>query len=137
MLITKGCPARRVYRLKGGQRGYGGHVVNLAQNFGDFVKRLPRAAKDLPIVIVRRLGGEDTRKDTLVRRQRVLDAIVWLQANISFCSDISIGADALAALPDNETLTDLPLASEDCDRLRRRGVLRGMTTARIHVVNYP
>ena len=27
MLIAKGCPAMRVYRLKGGQRGYGGHVL--------------------------------------------------------------------------------------------------------------
>ena len=31
MLIAKGCPVMRVYRLKGGQRGYGGHVVSLAQ----------------------------------------------------------------------------------------------------------
>ena len=84
MLIAKGCLVMRVYRLKGGQRGYGGHVVNLAQNVADFVKRLSRAAKDLPIVVVRRLGGDDTHKDLLVRRQRVFDAIVWLQANKPF-----------------------------------------------------
>ena len=74
MLITKGCPVMRVYRLKGGQRGYGGHVVNLAQNIDDFVNSLLWPARDLPIIVVRRQGGEGTRKDFLVRRQRVFDA---------------------------------------------------------------
>ena len=75
MLVAKGCPVMRVYHLKGGQQGYGGHVVNLAQNVGDFVERLPRAAKDLPIVVVRRLAGKDTHTDLLVPRQGVFDAI--------------------------------------------------------------
>ena len=104
MLIAKGCLVMRVYHLKGGQRGYNGHVVNLAQNVGDFVKCLPRTAKDLPIVVVRCLDGENTHKDLLVRQQRVFDAIVWRQAK-----------NALAALPDNGTLTDLSLASEHRD----------------------
>ena len=113
MLIAKDCPVMRVYRLKGEQRGYGGYVVNLAQNVGDFVKRLSPPAKDLPIAAVRRLSGEDTHKDLLVHLQRVFDAIVWLQVNNSFCSDISIDADTPVALPNNGTLTDLLLASED------------------------
>ena len=60
MLIAKGCPVMRVYLLKGGHRGYGGHVVNLAQNIGDFVDSLPRPAKELSIIVVRRQGGEGT-----------------------------------------------------------------------------
>ena len=62
MLIAKGCPVMRVYRLKGGQRENGGHVVNLAQNVGGFINRLPRVSRDLPIVVVRRRGGEGTHK---------------------------------------------------------------------------
>ena len=80
MLIAKGCPVMRVYRLKGEQRGYGGHVVNLAQNIGDFINSLPRPARELPIVVVRRQGGEGTHKELLVRRQRVFDALKWLRA---------------------------------------------------------
>ena len=68
----------RVYRLKGGQRGYGGHVVNLAQDVGGFPKRLRSGAWDLPILVVRREGGEGTHKDILVRRQKVLPALTWL-----------------------------------------------------------
>ena len=66
----------RVYRLKGGQRRYGGHVVNLPQNISGFVTRLPRAARALPIVVIRRLGGEGTHKDlnvgTTVTEQSVI-----------------------------------------------------------------
>ena len=96
----------RVYRLKGGQRGYGGHVVKMAQNVSGFVNRLPRAARDLPIVVLRRQGGDSSRKDLLVYRQRVCDALNWLQANAFFYSDILIDADALATLPDNGPLPD-------------------------------
>ena len=74
MLIAKGCPVMRVYRLKEGQRGYGKHVVNLAQNVGGFFNHLPRAARDLPLVVMRRQGGDGTHKDLLVRRQRDLNS---------------------------------------------------------------
>ena len=56
MLIAKDCPVMRVYRLKGGQRGYGDRVVNLAQNIGDFVSSLPRPARDLPIEATRHVA---------------------------------------------------------------------------------
>ena len=113
MLIAKSCPAMRFYRLKEGQRGYGGHVVNLAQNIGDFVNSLPRPASELPIIVVRRQGGEGIHKDLLVRRQRVFDALNWLKANNPFCSDISINTDNLNSLPDNGSLQDLYETSGD------------------------
>ena len=84
MPIAKGCPVMRVYRLKGGQRGYGGHVINLAQNVGDFVNSLPRPARELSIIVVRRQGREGIHKDLYVRRQRVFDALNWLKANNPF-----------------------------------------------------
>ena len=42
VLIAKGRPVMRVYRLKEEQRGSGGHVVNFEQNIGGFVNSLPR-----------------------------------------------------------------------------------------------
>ena len=115
MLIAKSCSVMRVYRLKGGQRGYGGHIVNLAQNIGDFVNSLPRPARELPIIVVRRQGGEGFHKDLLVRRQRVFDALNWLKANDPFYSDISINTDNLNSLPDNGSLQDLYETSGDDD----------------------
>ena len=107
MLIAKACLGMRDYRLKGGQRGYGGHVVNLAQNIGDLVNSLPRPARDFPIIVVPHQGGEGTHKDLLVRRQRVFTALNWLRANNTFYSDIRINANNLNALPDNDSLQDL------------------------------
>ena len=123
MLIAKGCPVMRVYRLKGGQPGYGGHVVSLAENIGDFVNSLPRPGRDLPIIVVRRQGGEGTHKDLLVHRQRVFDALNWLQANNPFYSDIRINMDNLISLPDNGSLQDLyeTCGDDDLDSERDTG----------------
>ena len=107
MLIAKACLVMRDYCLKGGQRGYGGHVVNLAQNIGNLVNSLPRPARDFPIIVVPHQGGEGTHKDLLVRRQRVFTALNWLWANNTFYSDIRINANNLNALPDNGFLQDL------------------------------
>ena len=107
MLIAKACLGMRDYRLKGGQRGYGGHVVNLAQNIGDLVNSLPRPARDFPIIVVPHQGGESTHKDLLVRRHRVFTALNWLRANNTFYSDIRINANNLNALPDNDSLRNL------------------------------
>ena len=96
-----------VFRLKGGQRGYGGQVINLAQNIGDFVNSLPRPARELPIIVVRSQGGEGTHKDLLGRRQRVFDALNWLRANNPFISDIRINTENLNSQPDNGSLQDL------------------------------
>ena len=38
MLIARCCPIMRVIHLKGGQLGYGGHVVNVAQDITTFVQ---------------------------------------------------------------------------------------------------
>ena len=42
MLIARCCPIMRVLHLKGGQLGYGGHVVNVAQDITTFAATLPR-----------------------------------------------------------------------------------------------
>ena len=67
MLISRVCPIMRVYRKHGGQRGYKGHVLNLLQDIQSFLNRLPSRVADLPALIVRRHGAEDTHRDFTVR----------------------------------------------------------------------
>ena len=79
VLIARCCPIMRVLHLKIGQLGYGGHVVNVAQDITTFAATLPRLAADVPIIIVRREGQEPGHhKDLHVRRGRVQRALVWL-----------------------------------------------------------
>ena len=68
MLISRVFPIMRVYRKHGGQRGYKGHVLNLPQDVQSFLNRLPSQVADLPIMVVRRHGADDTHKDFTVRQ---------------------------------------------------------------------
>ena len=80
MLVARVPPIIRVYLKPGGQRAYSGHCINFAQNVGEIAKMLPHYPKDLPVVIVRMNGKDNTFKDVIVRRQKVLDALNWLIA---------------------------------------------------------
>ena len=75
MLIARACPIMTVYRKHGGQRGYKGHVLNLPQDIPDFLNRLPPKVSDLPILLLRRSGENNTHTDLCVRRDGVLTAL--------------------------------------------------------------
>ena len=107
MLIAHACPIMCIYRKHGGQRGYKGHVVNLPQNIQGFLDTLPSNVNDLPILIVRRQGAENTYADFRVRRSRVLSAIEWLKQNNMCYHDITIDYNALQRLPEDAVPPDL------------------------------
>ena len=93
-------PIMRVIHLKGGQLGYGGHVVNVAQDITTFAATLPRLAADVPIIILRREGQEPGQhKDLHVRSVRVQRALIWLIANNPYHRDIVLNDTALSQLP--------------------------------------
>ena len=83
MLIARVCPIMSVYRKHGGQRGYKGHVLNLPQDVQGFLNCLPPDICQLPVMVIRRTGEHNTHVDLRVRRQKVLSALQWLQANDS------------------------------------------------------
>ena len=72
MLIAQTCPIMSVYRKHGGQWGYKGHVLNLPQDIHGFLQTLPRSVADLPILIIRRAGTDNTYFDFHVRRDKFL-----------------------------------------------------------------
>ena len=61
-----------IYHKHGGHRGYKGHVVNLPQDIQGFLDKVPRSVNQLPILIVRRQGMNNTHADFKARRQRVI-----------------------------------------------------------------
>ena len=112
MLIARACPIMCVYRKHGGQRGYRGHVLNLPQDIQGFLNRLPRNIAHLPYLIIRRHGTDNTRRDCTVKRQKVLQAIMWLQANNPFYADVAIGYESLQRLPEDGVPDDLPTVED-------------------------
>jgi hypothetical protein len=69
MLIALAMPIMKVYRLKGGQRGFKGNVINLPQDIAAMVGAIPRLPGDLPMIVVRRHLSADPAdyKDFQVR----------------------------------------------------------------------
>ncbi len=101
MLIARACPIMCVYRKHGGQRGYRGHVLNLPQDLQGFLDKLPSDPADLPVLVVRRHGIDNTYTDCTVRREKVLHALVWLKNHNPFYSKIIIDHTVLQRLPEN------------------------------------
>ena len=88
MLIARACTIMCVYRKRGGQRGYKGHVLDLPQDIQEFLARLPPNVAELPFLMIRRYGADNTHKDCRVRRHKVMQAITWLKDHNSYYSDI-------------------------------------------------
>ena len=62
MLIARACPIMCVYRKHGGQRGYKGRVLSLPQDIQGFLSRLPPNVAQLPYLIIRRHGTDNTQR---------------------------------------------------------------------------
>ena len=53
MLIAQVFTVMTVYRLRGGQNGYRGNVINFPQDIKGFTDRLPRNPTSLDVLVVR------------------------------------------------------------------------------------
>jgi len=109
MLIAQVFTVMTVYRLRGGQTGYRGSVINFLQDVQEFTNKLPRNSSSLEVLIVRRQSEKDTSsyRDFNVRRERVAKALVWLKQNNSFYNEIIIDNDILKSLPENGNIINL------------------------------
>ena len=99
-------------RKLGGQMGYRGHILNLPQDIQGFIDRLPRNIAHLAYLIIRRHGTDNTHRDCTVRREKVLRAIIRLQAKIPFYADIAIDYESLQRLPEDGVPDDLPTVED-------------------------
>ena len=90
ILIARVCPIMCVYRKHGSQRRYRGHVLNLPQDIQSFLNRLPSHVSDLPILVVRRCGVDNSHTDFTVCRHQVLEAVLWLKTNNPYFKDVEI-----------------------------------------------
>ena len=113
MLIARACPIMCVYRNHGGQRGYKGHVVNLPQDIQEFLTRLPCYVNQLPVLLLRRTGKDNSHIDLRVCQHKVLAALRWLQLNNPFFSNITIDHVALQTLPYDGIPTELQTIEDE------------------------
>ncbi len=109
MLIAQVFTVMTVYRLRGGQTGYRGNVINFPQDIQEFTNRLPRHPSSLDVLLIRRQSANDSTafRDFIVRRGKVGNALVWLKANNRYYEDIIIDQEILQSLPENDSIAKL------------------------------
>ncbi|TFK91103.1 hypothetical protein K466DRAFT_444903, partial [Polyporus arcularius HHB13444] len=95
------------------QRGLKGHIIVYPQRPGDLTKVLPLPVEDVitPICVIfvgssppSRKWLEEKAKPLIVRRERILRALLWLQAHNPLYRDVTIDYDHLRQLPENGLL---------------------------------
>ena len=115
MLIARASSKMTVYKKHGGQRGYSGHVLNLSQDFQQFLNKLPPRVSALPILHIKRTGTNNTEARFRVRRAKILQELLWLQKNNPFYQHIVIGYNNVLILPTDGIPDDLQTLTSDSD----------------------
>ena len=106
MLIARVFPVMSVYRLRGGQHGYRGNVINFPQDVQEFATHLPRNLSSLDVLVVRRQSANNSAgfRDFKVRRAKVARALCWLKENNRYYEDIIIDDEILRSLSVNSSI---------------------------------
>lgn len=111
ILIARVSPIVSVFRIRGQQRGYSGHVMNFVQRIDRILTRLPSDPRHLSAILLLNRVTFDGVAQFRVRSSKVRNALLWLQINNPYYRDIVIDDAALAALPlDGNIIDRLPMA---------------------------
>ena len=121
MLIARVFPVMSVYRLREGQHGYRGNVINFPQDVQEFATYLPRNPSSLDVLVVRRQSANNSTgfRDFKVRHAKVARALCWLKENNRYYEDIIIDNEILQSLPVDGSIDDqlqnTEIVAEDLD----------------------
>ncbi|KAK3925505.1 Spore cortex-lytic enzyme, partial [Frankliniella fusca] len=113
LLIARVHPVVQVYRLRGGQIGYSGHVINFFQDITEFTKTLPHSIEDISGVVKVCCQTPSFHKDFTVRKRLVLEALHWLKENNPHYFDVEVNSNVLEHLPDDYQFNIIENISSD------------------------
>ena len=114
MLICRAFPVMQVYlKPRSGTTSYKGHVATLPHNVQNVANILPRAPKDLPVIVFVFKGSGEKNKNIKVRRQKVLDALLWLKQNNPLYKSIEIDETRIESLPQEDYINIEDVSADD------------------------
>lgn len=99
ILIARVNPVVSVFRIRGQQRGYSGHVMNFIQRIDGLFTRLPPRLAQLDSILLLHWQTTDGVAQSSVRSARIRAALIWLKQNNPYYRSIFIDATALDDLP--------------------------------------
>ncbi|XP_066921730.1 uncharacterized protein [Clytia hemisphaerica] len=136
MLIARAFPIIQVYtKPNGGQKAYKGHVLTLPHDVQHIANVLPRYPSDIPVIVFKIDGKDNRSRDLRVRRQKVLDALVWLTGKNSMgepnnprYQNVTIDRSRFDKLPEDDYLqmpmnVDFNQEEVEDDDLDNEGIL--------------
>ena len=100
-LISRLAPVMHIHMLKHGGVSAKGHCVTFPQDVNEPARILPKLAKDITILRVRKPGAKNLSKEFNVRRFKVQQALTWLKIHNEAYSDIEISEERLNLLPED------------------------------------
>ncbi|KAK3909275.1 Histone transcription regulator 3-like protein, partial [Frankliniella fusca] len=103
----------QVFRLRGGQIGYSGHVINFFQDITEFAKTLPHSIEDISGVVKVCCQTASFHKDFTVRKRLVLEALQWLKENNPHYFDVEVNSNVLEHLPNDYQFNIIENISSD------------------------
>ena len=109
-LISRVAAMVSYYYISETSTGYHKNVANIVQSVHEVAEKLPRAPATCGIVKVRVEGKNKSHRDFKVRKRRVLEALLWLQANNPLYEDVEIDESVLNSLPE-----DGVIEATECD----------------------
>lgn len=110
ILIARVHPVVSVFRIRGQQRAFSGHVMNFIQEINHIATRLPHDPRNLDCIICMDRETPHGLVHFKERSNRVRRALEWLKINNRYYHDIIIDEVMLASLSDDEDLTrNLPV----------------------------
>ena len=90
----------RLYKRMKGTHGFSGHCISFAQDVENLANCLPRAVRELPIIILER-PHEKNPIQFQANGSHILEAILWLKENNDEYKHIQINHEALREYPNN------------------------------------
>lgn len=109
MMVAQVHPFVGLYRIRGAQYGYRGHIINFRQNISDYLKKLPVHPRDLPSTFLFNRQTPAGNPVFIVDAHKILTALLWLKKHNPFYQDIEIDYEILnhlSSFPD--ICSDLP-----------------------------
>ena len=106
------CPVLVIYKTKGGTSNRG-HTISFQQEVDELATTLPRIPEDLPFIVVKGRNEQIEDKIFRVRKQKIIDALLYLKANNEDYAGIKISVENANAYPEDGVPTNLTTVSKE------------------------
>jgi len=114
-----------IFKIRGQQTGYSGHIMNFTQHIEQFASRLPHDLHYLNRVVILSRKTPNGLAFFRVRAERVKRALIWLRKNNLHYRDIIIDNLALSSLPSDGDISQLisrTMEDDPRDQAEDRGI---------------